>query len=186
MTIIKALPDGGEQGLELLGELHAIKGAPAGEIRVQKRVTIPGAGAYWKEFRAPLYSRQVMEELIRRGEESCKLCLGVLATKGGQPKGYVRRKLGLFELCLPVFPKEGFSFLTWKTLGFLPAGEGYLTVVKRRIAYWVWLGIATVLAFVLAYWSFRYGLGTVLNWFAELPQTISDTWFRTLHAWGVI
>ena len=186
MTNIKALPDGGEQGLELLGELHAVKGAPAGELRVKKRVTIPGAGAYWKEFSAPLYSRQVMEELVKRGEENCKVCLGVLADKKDRPKGYVRRKLGLFELCLPVYAKDGFSFLTWKTLGFIPAGEGYLTVVKPRIAYWIWLAVAAVLAFTFAYCSFRFGLWTVLNWFTELPRLISDTWFRTLHEWGVI
>ena len=72
MTTVRALPDGAEEGLELLGELHAIKGAPAGEMRIQKRVTIPGAGSYWKDFSAPLYSRQVMAELTARGEEHCK------------------------------------------------------------------------------------------------------------------
>ena len=190
MVTVKALMDGREAELTPLGEMRSIKGAPAGEMVLEKWVEIPGAGAYWKTFRAPIYSRQVMEELSRKGQLSWSFtpqnCIGMITRQGSGPKGYVRRKLGLFELCLPVFPKEGFSFLTWKTLGFLPAGEGYLTVVKRRIAYWVWLGIAAVLAFVLAYWSFRYGLGTVLNWFAELPQTISDTWFRTLHEWGVI
>ena len=186
MTIIKALPDGGEQGLELLGELHAIKGAPAGEIRVQKRVTIPGAGAYWKDFRAPLYSRQVMEELIRRGEESCKLCLGVLATKGGQPKGYVRRQMGLHDLCVPVFPVAGLSFLAWRVAGYLPAGDGYLAVMKRRVAYWVWLGIAAAVAFAISYLLFRYGPEMLWSTIVDLPQTLSDAWFRMLREWGIL
>ena len=188
MTTVRALPDGGEQGLELLGELRAIKGAPAGEMRIQKRVTIPGAGSYWKEFSAPLYSRQVMAELSREGEGGAfQTCLGVLA-KGGScaPKGYVRRKLGIYELCVPVYPREAFNFLLWKPLGYLPAGEGYLTVAKRRIGYWIWLGIAALAVFSLAYWCFRFGPAAVMDGIAALPQTISDGWYRMLHEWGVI
>lgn len=92
MTTVRALVDGAEKEMELLGELHAIKGAPARELNIQKRVTIPGAGAYWKSFTAPLYSRQVLEEAAKRSEEgwdlSPKGCLGILARKGRAPAGY--------------------------------------------------------------------------------------------------
>ena len=70
MTTVRALVDGAEKEMELLGELHAIKGAPARELNIQKRVTIPGAGAYWKSFTAPLYSRQVLEEAGLDGLEA--------------------------------------------------------------------------------------------------------------------
>jgi len=186
MTTVRALPDSGEQGLELLGELRAIKGAPAGEMRIQKRVTIPGAGSFWKEFPAPLYSRQVMAELARREEGSRKNCLGVLTKGGSSPKGYVRRKLGNHVVCLPVYPREAFNLLFWKTLGYLPAGEGYLTVVKRRVGYWVWLGVAAVVTFCLAYCVFRYGAAAVVDGFIGLPRAISDGCLRMLHEWGVI
>ena len=186
MTTVRALPDGAEEGLELLGELHAIKGAPAGEMRIQKRVTIPGAGSYWKDFSAPLYSRQVMAELTARGEEHCKQCLGVLTKAGKGRKGFVRRKLGVHTLCLPVSPRERFNFLFWKTVGYLPAGEGYLTVATPRVGYWIWLGLAASVTFVSAYWIFRLGLGAVTDILISLPETLSDTWFRTLHEWGVI
>lgn len=189
MTTVRALPDGGEQGLELLGDLRAIKGAPAGEMRIEKRVTIPGAGSYWKEFPAPLYSRQVMAELSKREEGGCfQTCLGVLVKKGASssPKGYVRRRLGIYELCLPVYPRESFNFLLWKPLGYLPAGEGYLTVAKPRVGYWVCLGLAALAAFCLAYWCFRFGTAAVVDGLAALPETILDNCLRVLHEWGVI
>lgn len=184
MTIVKALPDGGEEGLELLGELKIIKGAPSGQMTIKKRITIPGAGSYWKEFSAPLYSRQVMAELSR--EEGSGACLGVLTKKGAAPKGYIRRQLGLYTVCLPVYPRENYNFLFWKSMGYLPAGEGYLVVAKPRVGYWIWLGIAAVLTFVLAYWGFRYGFWAMVDGVIGLPKTISENWYRMLHEWGVI
>ena len=186
MVTVKALMDGREAELTPLGEMRSIKGAPAGEMVLEKWVEIPGAGAYWKTFRAPIYSRQVMEELMKRGEESCKLCLGVLATKGGQPKGYVRRQMGLHDLCVPVFPVAGLSFLAWRVAGYLPAGDGYLAVMKRRVAYWVWLGIAAAVAFAISYLLFRYGPEMLWSTIVDLPQTLSDAWFRMLREWGIL
>lgn len=185
MITVRALKDGEEQGLEPLGEMHAIKGAPAEELRFQKRVTIPGAGSYWKEFFAPLYSSSVMEELSRR-EGGCGPCLGVLAKKGSSPKGFIRRQLGLHSLSVPVYDQAGRSPLGWKVMGYLPAGEGYVRVVKRRVAYWVGLGITALAVFSLSYLLFRFGPQTLWNTLLELPEVISDNWYRMLHEWGVL
>lgn len=190
MTIIKALPDGGEQGLELLGELHAIKGAPARELNIQKRVTIPGAGAYWKSFTAPLYSRQVLEEAAKRSEEgwdlSPKGCLGILARKGRAPAGYVRRQMGPHNLCVPVYPVAGASCFFWKVAGYLPAGKGYVAVAKRRVGYWVWLAFAALVAFGASYLLFRFGPQVLMSTLRDLPETASAAWFRLLREWGVL
>ena len=99
MVTVKALMDGREAGLTPLGEMRSIKGAPAGEMVLEKWVEIPGAGAYWKTFRAPIYSRQVMEELSRKGQLSWSFtpqnCIGMITRQGSGPKGYVRRQMGL-------------------------------------------------------------------------------------------
>ena len=163
MVTVKALMDGREAGLTPLGEMRSIKGAPAGEMVLEKWVEIPGAGAYWKTFRAPIYSRQV-----------------------SGPKGYVRRQMGLHDLCVPVFPVAGLSFLAWRVVGYLPAGDGYLAVMKRRVAYWVWLGIAAAVAFAISYLLFRYGPEMLWSTIVDLPQTLSDAWFRMLREWGIL
>ena len=170
---------------QLLVTLLAVKGALAKELLIQKPVTIPGAGSYLKDFTAPLYGRGVMAELAK-GEKGCGPCVGVLAKEKKAPKGYVRRRLGIYELCLPVYPRESFNFLLWKPLGYLPAGEGYLTVAKPRVGYWVCLGLAALAAFCLAYWCFRFGTAAVVDGLAALPETILDNCLRVLHEWGVI
>lgn len=185
MITVRALKDGEEQGLAPLGEMHAVKGAPAEEMSVQKRVTIPGAGSYWKEFSAPLYSAAVMGELSRR-EGGCGPCLGVLARSGAAPKGFIRRQLGLHELLVPVYEAMDHSPLCWKTAGYLPAGEGYVKVMKRRVAYWVWLAIAALVVFAVSYLLFRYGPHVLWNTILELPERVSAAWFRMLHDWGVL
>lgn len=190
MVRVKALMDGREESLTPLGEMHSIKGAPAEEMVLEKWVEIPGAGSYWKTFRAPLYSRQVMEELSKKGEQGWSFtpehCIGMLTREGRSPKGYVRRRMGLHDLCVPVFPVKGLSALNWKVLGYLPAGEGYLAVMKRRVGYWVWLSIAALLAFGISYLLFRYGPEMLWATIVDLPQTLSDAWFRLLREWGVL
>lgn len=190
MVTVKALMDGREAGLTPLGEMRSIKGAPAGEMVLEKWVEIPGAGAYWKTFRAPIYSRQVMEELSRKGQLSWSFtpqnCIGMITRQGSGPKGYVQRQMGLHDLCVPVFPVAGLSFLAWRVAGYLPAGDGYLAVMKRRVAYWVWLGIAAAVAFVTSYLLFRYGPEMLWSTIVDLPQTLSDAWFRMLREWGIL
>lgn len=190
MTTIKALADGAEQGLELLGELHAIQGAPAARLTIKKPVTIPGAGSYWKDFTAPLYSRRVMEEGAKRSEEPWDLsaagCLGMLTGKGRSPAGYVRRQMGAHDLCVPVYSVAGKSGLFWKVVGYLPAGKGYVAVAKRRVGYWVWLMIAALLAFGASYLLFRYDLETLANTLRDLPELLSAKWFKTLREWGIL
>lgn len=190
MTTVRALVDGAEKELELLGELHAIKGAPAAKLTIKKRVTIPGAGSYWKDFSAPLYTRQVMEEAAKRGGEhwdlTAKGCLGILARKGRKPSGYVRRQVGPHNLCLPVYPTAGASCFLWKVAGYLPAGGGYVTVAKRRVGYWVWLALAALAAFGLSYLLFRYGPGPLLATARDLPELLSARWFKLLRDWGVL
>lgn len=193
MTTIKALADGAEQELELLGELHAIQGAPAARLTIRKPVTIPGAGSYWKDFTAPLYSRRVMEEGAKRSEEpwdlSAKGCLGMLTgqgRKGRSPAGYVRRQMGLFNLCVPVYSAAGRSALFWKVMGYLPAGKGYVAVAKRRVGYWVWLAIAALVAFGASYLLFRYDIQTLANTLQDLPELLSNKWFKALREWGIL
>lgn len=190
MTTVRALVDGAEKELELLGELHAIKGAPSEELTIQKRVTIPGAGSYWKSFTAPLYTRQVLEEAAKRSEEgwdlSAKGCLGMLARKGRKPAGYVRRQMGPHNLCVPVYSTAGASCFFWKVAGYLPAGGGYVAVAKRRVGYWVWLGIVALAAFGISYLLFRYGPDVLLATLRDLPETASAAWFRLLRKWGVL
>ena len=190
MTTIRALGDGEEKELELLGELHAIKGAPAAEFIIQKPVSIPGAGSYRKDFIAPLYTRQVMEEGSRRSEEpwdlSAQGCLGMLLKKGKGPAGYVRRQLGLFELCVPVYSVAGKSSLFWKVVGYLPAGKGYVAVAKRRVGYWVWLALAAVVVFGAAYLLFRYDVQTLENTLRDLPGLVSAKLFKALRDWGIL
>lgn len=191
MTTIRALADGEEKELELLGELHAIKGAPAAGLTIRKPVTVPGAGFYWKDFIAPLYSRQVMEEGSRRSEAPWDLsaggCLGMLLRKGKTaPTGYVRRQMGLHSLCVPVYSAAGKSSLFWKVVGYLPAGKGYVAVAKRRVGYWVWLAIAALIAFGAAYLLFRYDIQTLANTLRDLPGLISAKWFKALRDWGIL
>ena len=192
MITIEALPDGGEGALELLGEPHLIKGAPAGEMRILKPVTIPGAGSYRKAFSAPLYRRREMEELDRNtGKEwgfSPKRCKGILARRrrGVSPKGYLRRRLGRHELSIPVYRREDFSPFLWREAGWLPVGEGYVTVVRRRVGYWVWLALAALAAFGVSYLFFTQGPQVLLDTLRDLPQTLSDSWYRLLHQWGLI
>lgn len=190
MTTIRALADGAERELELLGELHAIKGAPAAELSIRKPVSVPGAGFFWKDFIAPLYSRQVMEEGSRRSEEPWDLsaggCLGMLARKGKTPVGYVRRQMGIYNLCVPVYSAAGKSGLFWKVVGYLPAGKGYVAVAKRRVGYWVWLTLAALAAFGASYLLFRYGPQTLLNTLRDLPGLLSAKWFKALRDWGIL
>lgn len=190
MTTIKALADGAEKELELLGELHAIKGAPAAELTIRKPVTIPGAGSFWKDFIAPLYSRRVMEEGSRRSEEpwdlSAEGCLGMLARKGKTPVGYVRRQMGMYDLCVPVYSTAKASCFFWKVVGYLPAGKGYVAVAKRRVGYWVWLAFAALLAFGAAYLLFRYDPETLANTLRDLPELLSAKWFKALRDWGIL
>lgn len=190
MTTIKALADGAEKELELLGELHAIKGAPAADLAIQKPVTIPGAGSYWKDFIAPLYTRQVMEEGSRCSEEPWDLtaegCLGMLTRKGKDPAGYVHRRMGIYDLCVPVYSIAGKSTLFWKVVGYLPAGKGYVAVAKRRVGYWVWLAIAALLVFGAAYLLMRYDIQTLENTLRDLPGLISAKWFKALRDWGIL
>lgn len=193
MTTIKALADGAEKELELLGELHAIQGAPAAELTIQKPVSIPGAGFYWKAFTAPLYSRRVMEEGAKRSEEPWDLsaagCLGMLtrkSRKGRSPAGYVRRQMGLYDLCLPVYSVAGASCFFWKVVGYLPAGKGYVAVTKRRVGYWVWLALAALVAFGASYLLFRYDIRTLANTLQDLPGLLSAKWFKTLREWGIL
>lgn len=185
MASVRALRDGEEQDLEYLGELRAIKGAPAQELLIQKPVTIPGAGSYRKDFSAPLYSRQVMEALAKR-EAGSGPCIGVLTARGKSVRGYVRRQLGPHLLCIPVYDRRGFSPLAWRTLGYLPAGKGYLKVVKRRVAFWFYLSALALLVFAVSYLCFRYGPQPLWNTLLELPETISDGWYRMLREWGVV
>ncbi len=70
--------------------------------------------------------------------------------------------------------------------GYLPAGDGYLAVMKRRVAYWVWLGIAAAVAFAISYLLFRYGPEMLWSTIVDLPQTLSDAWFRMLREWGIL
>lgn len=191
MTTVKALMDGAQEGLELLGELRAIKGVPAQEMRVKKRVVIPGAGSYWKSYPAPLYDRQVMVELAKGGESPRSFskagCLGALASAGKSVRGYVHRRVGLHHLCVPVYDPSRISPLTWKTVGYLPVGEeGYVAVMRRRVAYWVWLAIAALLVFAFSYLFFVHGPEAVWATLTDLPQALSDAWFRLLRDWGVV
>lgn len=190
MITIRALADGAEQELELLGELHAIKGAPAAELTIQKPVTIPGAGSYHKDFIAPLYSRQVMEEGSRCSEEpwdlTAKGCLGMLTRRGKTPAGYVRRQMGLYNLCVPVYSAAKASGLFWRVIGYLPAGNGYVVVAKRRIGYWVCLAIAALIAFGASYLLFRYDMETLANTLRDLPGLLSAKWFKALREWGIL
>lgn len=190
MTTIRALADGEEKELELLGELHAIKGAPTAELTIRKPVTIPGAGSYGKDFVAPLYTRRVMEEGSKRSEEpwdlSAQGCLGMLLRKGKNPIGYVRRQLGPHNLCVPVYSVAGKSSLFWRAVGYLPAGKGYVTVAKRRVAYWIWLAIAALLAFGAAYLLLRYDIQTFGNTLRDLPELLSSKFFKALRDWGIL
>lgn len=190
MTTIRALADGAEQELELLGELHAIQGAPAAGLTIRKPVSIPGAGFYWKDFTAPLYSRRVLEEGAKRSEEPWDLsaggCLGMLTGKGKAPAGYVRRQMGAHNLCVPVYSVAGKSGLFWKVVGYLPAGKGYVAVAKRRVGYWVWLLFAALIAFGVSYLLFRYDIQTLANTLQDLPELLSAKWFKTLREWGVL
>ena len=185
MASVKALRDGEEQGLECLGELRAVKGALAKELLIQKPVTIPGAGSYLKDFTAPLYGRGVMAELAK-GEKGCGPCVGVLAKDKNPPKGYVRRQMGPHLLCVPVYDQRLFSSLAWKVLGYLPAGEGYLKVAKRRVGFWVGLAVLALLVFAVSYLGFRHGPQALWNTLLELPETLSDGWYWLLRKWGVV
>lgn len=185
MASVKALRDGEEQGLECLGELRGIKGAPARELRIQKPVTIPGAGSYQKVFTAPLYSRRVMAELAK-GEGGCGPCIGALAPKGKTLRGYVRRQLGAHLLCVPVYDRQDLSPLAWKTRGYLPAGEGYLKVVRRRVGFWIALTVLALLVFAVSYLCFRHGPQALWNTLLDLPEALSDGWYRMLREWGVV
>lgn len=190
MTIIRALADGEETGLELLGELHAIKGAPAAEMTIRKPVTIPGAGSYQKDFIAPLYTRRVMEEGSKRSDKPWDLsaagCLGMLLRKGKAPVGYVRRQLGVHNLCLPVYSLAGKSSLFWRVVGYLPAGNGFVAVAKRRVGYWVLLCMAALAVFGVSYLLFRYDVQTLINTLRDLPGLISAKWFKALRDWGIL
>ena len=168
MASVKALRDGEEQGLECLGELRAVKGALAKELLIQKPVTIPGAGSYLKDFTAPLYG------------------VGVLAKEKKAPKGYVRRQLGPHLLCIPVYDQRLFSSLAWKVLGYLPAGEGYLKVAKRRVGFWVGLAVFALLVFAVSYLGFRHGPQALWNTLLELPEALSNSWYWLLRKWGVV
>ena len=183
MVTIRALPDGGERELECLGEARLLKGVPAGEMRVLKPVSIPGAGSYEKEFPAPLYRREELEVALgpSRGR-----CLGVLARRGKRPRGYLRRRLGPHELCIPVYPAGDFSPFLWKTAGYLPAGGDYAAVVRRRVGYWVWLFLAAALAFGLSYLFFTQGPEPLLATLRDLPMTLSDAWYRLLRQLGLV
>jgi len=190
MTTIRALTDGAEKEMELLGELHAIKGAPAKGLTIKKRVTIPGAGSYWKDFSAPMYTRQVMEEAAKRSEEpwdlTSKGCLGMLARKGKKPAGYLRRQVGPHNLCVPVYSIAEESCFFWKAAGYLPAGKGYVTVVKRRVGYWVALALGALAAFGVSYLLFRYGPEVLAATLRDLPEMISGRWFKMLREWGIV
>jgi len=190
MTTIRALMDGEEKEKECLGELHAIKGAPARELIIKKRVSIPGAGSYWKDFSAPLYTRQVMEEAAKRSEEpwdlSSKGCLGILVRKGKKPTGYIQRQVGPHNLCVPVYSVAEASCFRWKVAGYLPAGKGYVTVAKRRVGYWIGLAVAALAVFGVSYLLFRYGPETLAGTLRDLPGTISAQWFKMLREWGIV
>jgi hypothetical protein len=190
MTTIWALPDGEEKDLKLLGEPHLAGGLQAGEMRVLKAVTIPGAGSFRKSYSAPIYRRRDMEELDRRtGEEwsfSRKRCRGVLARKGSRTLGYIRRRVGNHLLCIPVFDPKGFASLGWKTAGYLPVGDGWVAVARRRVGYWIWLTLAALAVFGVSYLLFTQGPQVLLATFQELPQTLSDSWYRLLRGWGLI
>lgn len=190
MTTIQALMDGAEKELPLLGELHAIKGAPSEDLTIRKRVTIPGAGSYWKDFSAPLYTRQVLEEAAKASGEGWDLsaggCLGMLTAGGKKPAGYVRRQMGPHNLCVPVCSAAEISCFFWKIVGYLPAGNGYVAVARRRVGYWVWLSVAALLTFAAAYLLFRFGPDTVAATLRDLPDTLSSAWFKMLRDWGVL
>lgn len=190
MTTIRALADGAEKELELLGELHAIKGAPAAHLTIKKRVIIPGAGSFWKNFSAPLYTRRVMEEAAKRSEEpwdlSSRGCLGMLIPRGKNPAGYIRRQVGPHNLCVPVYSVAEASCFSWKVVGFLPAGKGYVTVARRRVGYWVWLTLIALAVFGVSYLLFRYGPGPLMTTLRDLPELLSSKWFKTLREWGIV
>lgn len=185
MAALRALRDGEEEGMVCLGEMRGVKGAPARELRIQKLITIPGAGSYRKNFSAPLYSRRVMAELAGR-EGGCGPCIGLLGKKGPGAKGYVRRQLGAHRLCVPVYDPRELSPFSWKVAGYLPAGEGYLKVVRRRVGYWAGLAALALLVFALSYLAFRHGPEPLWNTILALPETLSDEWFRLLRDWGVV
>ena len=70
--------------------------------------------------------------------------------------------------------------------GWLPVGEGYVTVVRRRVGYWVWLALAALAAFGVSYLFFTQGPQVLLDTLRDLPQTLSDSWYRLLHQWGLV
>lgn len=190
MTTVLALADGAQDGMKLLGELHAVKGAPARELLVKKRITIPGAGAFWKTYSAPLYDSQVMAEAEKRAPEgwsfSPKSCLGMTARAGKPPKGYVRRRIRGHDLCLPVYSPSALSPLAWRVVGYLPADRGYVAVARRRVGYWVWLALAALAVFGVAYLLFLWGPEALWNTVLDLPGALSDAWYRLLRGWGVV
>lgn len=180
MLTIWALDDDTQNNMEELGALAPLDGVKAKCICFQKKV-VTQLGAFIKSLRSPLYSTKSAREYAATHPQWVfdeQHCLGAVCTGKkvkATPKGYVVRQSSIYRLALPVYNPNGFSPLAYTLAGYLATSNGYLMVLKRRVAFWVWLAVAALAVFGISYACFAHGITGAFSYV--------DLWWGNAVSW---
>lgn len=167
MLTIKALPDGCEEAMTLLGSLCPLENEPSQGISLVKKITVENIGSYRKKLHTPIYKGSVMSRLAVT-DPHCSFdpthCAGALCPGLSiPPVGYVVRSCGAHRFCLLVYETASISSAFYSIAGYMSTEEGFVAVCKRRTPMWCFLGLCSALIFVLSYLVLQHGAAGALD-----------------------